>query len=140
MVEEVSVQATWERLKADPTSQLIDVRTQAEFAFVGVKDLDAIGKQPILIEWQSFPDNKVHPDFAVRLSKALQEAGTPKTAELFFICRSGGRSLMAARAMEQEGWLRCINVIGGFEGNLDENRHRGKAAGWKAHGLPWVQG
>jgi rhodanese-related sulfurtransferase len=140
VIEEVSVDDTWARLSSDRSSVLIDVRTRAEWAFVGYPDLNSIGKQPLLVEWQSFPDNRVHADFVDRLAEALQQAGASKDSELLFLCRSGGRSLMAARAMTAAGFSRCRNVTGGFEGSLDEQRHRGRREGWKSRNLPWVQG
>lgn len=139
-IEEVPVREAWKRLSANKASQLIDVRTRAEWAFVGVPDLSEIGRQPILIEWQTFPENRVDPNFNERLSSALQAAGVSKDTELLFICRSGGRSLMAARVMAAAGYSRCRNVTHGFEGSLDPSRHRGGLGGWKADGLPWVQG
>ncbi len=139
-IEEVSVNDTWSRLERDPKAQLIDVRTRAEWAFVGVPDLGSIGKRPVLVEWQTFPDNRVDPQFASRLIEALDVAGATKESELLFICRSGGRSLMAAQAMTAAGYTRCRNVSNGFEGPLDPLRHRGLLSGWKASGLPWVQG
>jgi rhodanese-related sulfurtransferase len=140
VIEEVSVEDTWSRLKSDPKAILIDVRTRAEWAFVGLPDLSSIGKQPLLIEWQGFPDNRVHEDFAVRLAEMLGKAGADHETEMLFICRSGGRSLMAARTMAAAGYSRCRNVTGGFEGGLDPHRHRGRQDGWKARNLPWVQG
>jgi rhodanese-related sulfurtransferase len=139
-IEEVPVDVTWERLATAATSVLIDVRTKAEWAFVGLPDLSSLGKQPLLIEWQSFPENRVHDDFAQRLTEMLRTAGIGHEAELLFLCRSGGRSLMAARTMAAAGFTRCRNVAGGFEGHLDPHRHRGQIEGWKAHGLPWMQG
>jgi rhodanese-related sulfurtransferase len=139
-IEEVSVQEAWTRLESDKTCLLIDVRTQAELAFVGLPDLKGLGKQALLAEWSSFPDNRVHQDFVERLSQALDRAGIGKETELLFLCRSGGRSLMAARAMASVGYTRCRNVTHGFEGNLDPSRHRGQVDGWKARGLPWSQG
>ncbi len=139
-IEDVLVDETWTRLAGDPNSVLIDVRTRAEWAFVGLPDLSSIGKQPLLIEWSSFPDNRVQADFAQRLTEMLSQAGKGHEAELLFICRSGGRSLMAARTMAAAGYARCRNVTAGFEGNLDPARHRGLVDGWKARGLPWVQG
>jgi rhodanese-related sulfurtransferase len=47
---------------------------------------------------------------------------------------------MAAEALAANGFRRCRNVAEGFEGPLDPGRHRGQLAGWKAAGLPWVQG
>jgi rhodanese-related sulfurtransferase len=91
-------------------------------------------------EWQSFPDNRVDPAFVEELASALDAAGVKKDSELFFICRSGARSRMAAEAMAAAGYSRCRNVADGFEGPLDADRHRGRVAGWKAAGLSWVQG
>lgn len=139
-VEDVTVQEAWNRLSGDPGSVLIDVRTRAEWAFVGLPDLAEIGKRVVMVEWQTFPDNRVDPAFAERLAGMLDAAGVARSAELFFICRSGGRSRMAAEAMLATGFARCRNVADGFEGPLDAHRHRGHAAGWKAAGLPWVQG
>ncbi|HRK17825.1 MAG TPA: rhodanese-like domain-containing protein [Hyphomicrobiaceae bacterium] len=139
-IEEVPVREAWKRLSSDPASQLIDVRTRAEWAFVGVPDLSSLGRQPVLIEWQTFPDSRVDPNFAERLKSALDAAGVSPDAELLFICRSGGRSLMAARVMASAGYARCRNVSDGFEGPLDPSKHRGTTGGWKAAGLPWVQG
>jgi rhodanese-related sulfurtransferase len=139
-IDSVSVEQTWERLKRDANSVLIDVRTGAEWAYVGLPDLSSIGKRPVLVEWQGFPDNRVNEAFVSRVDEALSAIGANKDSELFFICRSGSRGLSAARAMAAAGYSRCRNVVDGFEGPLDPNRHRGRLAGWKAKGLPWVQG
>ena len=119
---------------------LIDVRTQAEWTYVGLPDLSTLGRKVVLAQWQTYPDNRVDPAFGESLSAALSAAGTPRAAELFFICRSGARSRAAAEAMVAAGYSRCRNVADGFEGPLDATRHRGGAGGWKAAGLPWAQG
>lgn len=139
-IDDVPVSEVWKRLQTDAGSRLIDVRTKAEWAYVGVPDLASIGKQAVLLEWQTFPDNRIDTQFADRLGGMLSEAGVAKDAELYFICRSGGRSRSAAQAMAAAGYSRCRNVADGFEGPLDANRHRGRAAGWKVAGLPWAQG
>ncbi len=139
-IEDVPVLETWDRLKADPRSVLIDVRTKAEWAFVGIPDLSALAKDVVLIEWQSFPDNRIAADFAQRVEEALAQRGATKDDEVFFICRSGGRSRMAAEVMASAGYRRCRNVAQGFEGPLDADRHRGVAGGWKASELAWIQG
>jgi rhodanese-related sulfurtransferase len=136
----VSVQETWARLKSDAGSVLIDVRTGAEWAFVGLPDLSSLGKRPVLVEWQDFPGGQLNVAFVDRLAEMLTAIGANKDNELFFMCRSGSRSLSAARAMAAAGYARCRNVADGFEGPLDPNRHRGTLGGWKARGLPWVQG
>lgn len=139
-IESVSVDETWARLEGDAASVLIDVRTGAEWAFVGLPDLSSLGKRPVLVEWQEFPGNQVNKAFVHRLAEALAAIGASKDSQLLFLCRSGGRSLSAARAMAAAGYTRCLNVADGFEGPLDPNRHRGTLGGWKAMKLPWVQG
>lgn len=139
-IVDVDVREVWKRLQEDPAAVLIDVRTRAEWAYVGLPELSSIGKRPFLIEWQSFPESRVDPGFVEHLSDMLDAAGVDKQAEIFFICRSGGRSKMAAQAMTAAGYAACRNVADGFEGPLDTDRHRGQTAGWKAAGLPWAQG
>jgi len=139
-IEDVPVLETWERLKADPTAVLVDVRTRAEWAFVGIPDLSKIQREVLLMEWQTFPDSRIVPDFAQRLDAALAAKGALKSTEIFFICRSGGRSRMAAEQMTAAGYSRCRNVEEGFEGPLDSSQHRGRVSGWKFAGLDWVQG
>jgi rhodanese-related sulfurtransferase len=134
------VDDTWTRLKSSPETVLIDVRTIAEWAYVGLPELSSIGKRPVLVEWQGFPDDRLNTAFVDRLGEALAPLGANKDTELFFICRSGSRSLKAAQAMAAAGYIRCRNVADGFEGPLDSERHRGRLAGWKAKGLPWTQG
>ena len=136
----VSVEDAWTRLKSDTRAVLIDVRTIAEWAYVGLPDLSAIGKRPVLVEWQGFPDDRLNTAFVERVIEAIAPLGADRESELFFICRSGQRSLKAAQAMAAAGYMRCRNVADGFEGPLDANRHRGQAVGWKAKGLPWAQG
>ena len=139
-VRDVPVGDVWSRLKDDAGSILIDVRTRSEWAFVGLPDLSGLDKRVLMVEWQTFPENRIDPDFGARLQAELDRNGTAKDTDLFFICRSGERSRMAAEAMITAGYSNCHNVADGFEGPLDVDRHRGRLAGWKAAGLPWVQG
>ena len=133
------VEETWARLQSDETAVLIDVRTKAEWTFVGIPDLSATGRQVVTLEWQTM-DGRVDPAFTERLSGHLEQAGKGKDTHLFFICRSGARSRSAAEAMAGAGFGNCHNVAEGFEGPPDTSRHRGQVAGWKAAGLPWMQG
>jgi len=139
-IEEDDVASAWSALQGNPRSQLVDVRTRAEWTYVGIPDLGALGKRTVLVEWQTFPDQSVDPRFAERLANELQALGVQVDDDLFFICRSGSRSLAAARAMASAGYRACHNVTEGFEGPLDDDRHRGSLSGWKAIGLPWLQG
>jgi rhodanese-related sulfurtransferase len=126
-------------LADNPKSVLVDVRTRAEWSYVGLVDLSSLGKQPLLVEWQRFPDGQPNAGFVTELATQLEAQGADRTTELYFICRSGVRSLAAAQAMLRAGYPRCFNVAEGFEGPLDAQRHRGSRTGWKAEGLPWVQ-
>ena len=139
-IEDVPVEEVWARLEQDKGAVLIDVRTRAEWAFVGLPDLSQIDKRVLTVEWQTSPESRIDAAFPDRLGEALAAAGADRDAALFFICRSGGRSRMAAEAMANAGYRRCRNVADGFEGPLDASRHRGQVAGWKAAGLAWVQG
>ncbi len=126
-------------LAGEATSTLIDVRTQVEWAYVGVPDLSTLSKATLFLEWQSFPSMQVDERFVARLSTMLETAGVKRGAPLLFICRSGVRSRHAAIAMTSAGWAPCFNVSDGFEGPLDPRRHRGVVGGWKAASLPWAQ-
>jgi rhodanese-related sulfurtransferase len=126
-------------LEGDPSSVLIDVRTKAEWAYVGTPDTQALGKTPLFLEWQSYPSMSVDASFAARLEALLQSAGVERGAPLLFLCRSGARSRSAAIAMTSAGWGPCFNISDGFEGPLDGLRRRGGAGGWKVGGLPWTQ-
>lgn len=139
VAEDVPVEAAWRRLSEGSDTVLIDVRTRAEWAFVGYPDLASLGKEIVLVEWQSFPDSRPNQAFVAELSERLAALGASQDTELYFICRSGVRSQSAAQAMLKAGFTRCFNVAEGFEGPLDDARHRGARGGWKSKGLPWVQ-
>lgn len=126
-------------LKDDPSAVLVDVRTQPEWSFVGIPDLSSLGRDPVFIEWQTYPSMSVNAGFAEDLAAELRRRGTPPDAPVLFLCRSGARSRSAAMAMTQAGYGRCLNVAGGFEGGPDPSRHRGSLEGWKAQALPWTQ-
>lgn len=134
---DVSVQECWQALASD--SVLIDVRTRAEWAFVGFPLVPEGARAPVFAEWQSYPTMSVDPDFAGRVRSAVEAAGGSSQSALYFLCRSGARSMGSAAAMTQAGFPRCYNILDGFEGPVDENGHRGRLAGWKAAGLPWAQ-
>ena len=136
MVEDVAPRKVWEELGANPAAQLCDVRTDAEWSFVGVPDLSAVGKQPVLLPWQIYPAMEVNPMFADH----LRQAGLTEASHVYFICRSGARSRAAAEAARAAGFPHVYNVAFGFEGPPDAQGHRGARAGWKAEGLPWRQG
>ncbi|GAA0786719.1 rhodanese-like domain-containing protein [Roseibium denhamense] len=130
---------TYTRLQDNNPAALVDVRTQAEWTFVGVPDLRSIAGEPILVEWQGFPSSGPNPYFVRDLSELLAQKGLDQDASIYFLCRSGARSQAAAIALTQAGYSRCFNISDGFEGPLDGDGHRGTNSGWKAAGLPWIQ-
>lgn len=137
---DLSSPEAWETLAADPSAQLIDVRTHAEWTFVGLPDLAAVGRTPLLVEWQRYPDMSFNHRFVDELAALLAAAGAGPETPLLFLCRSGARSAAAARLFTQEGHSACCNIADGFEGPPDAEGRRGRVAGWKASGLPWRQG
>ncbi|WP_096702149.1 rhodanese-like domain-containing protein [Magnetospirillum sp. 15-1] len=133
---EISPAAAWERLASDPSAKVIDVRTQAEWSFVGVPDLSPVGKQVLLVSWQVFPTMARNDAFVAQ----VEAHGVKKDDTLLLLCRSGVRSRAAAELLTQLGYTGAWNVTDGFEGPHDSTKHRGAVAGWKASGLPWAQG
>lgn len=131
---DVSVQAAWDALKQNPKAQLVDVRSAAEWTFVGQPKLEDAAKQPVNVAWQSYPGMKPNEEFVAQVQAAVPDRAAP----LYMLCRSGARSRAAAMAMTQAGYV-AYNISGGFEGDLDGGKQRGKVGGWKAAGLPWAQ-
>jgi rhodanese-related sulfurtransferase len=132
---DVAPTTAWKILSERKDAVLIDVRTRAEWNYVGLPDLETLAKKPALLEWQVFPSMQPNPEFVAALAAALPDKATP----LLFLCRSGARSAAAAKAMTAAGYSTCFNVADGFEGPLDAQAKRGAAGGWKAAGLPWRQ-
>ena len=126
----------WEILAKEPKAVLVDVRTQAEWGYVGIPDLGAIGKKPLFTSWALFPTMEINERFA----DEIIAAGIEPDAPILFLCRSGVRSRAAAIAVTARGYMSCYNVASGFEGDPNAQRHRGTINGWKVEGLPWIQG
>jgi rhodanese-related sulfurtransferase len=125
----------WQALRDDSRAVLVDVRTEAEWRFVGTPDLNGIGKETVLLSWQHYPEMKVNASFAAE----LREKGVGAEATVLLLCRSGARSHHAAVALAAFGFGNCYNVSDGFEGPRDDNGRRSAKAGWKQAGLPWSQ-
>ncbi len=135
MVKNATPKQTWEALVNDPQAQMVDVRTDAEWAFVGLPDLGEAGKQPVLLSWQAYPQMQVNAGFV----EQMRQAGFTPEHHIYFLCRSGARSMAAANAAAAAGFPEVYNIDGGFEGPPDPEGHRGTVGGWKADGLPWRQ-
>ena len=141
LVGEVEPGEAWQILCEVKTARLIDVRTRAEWSFVGVPETGETGSKPVFLEWSSFPDMSVNTAFAEEIEEII---GPDGSGPLLFLCRSGVRSLHAAHAVAAHYAgkgveVTCINVAEGFEGDVDASGHRGSHNGWKARGLAWRQ-
>lgn len=113
-----------------PASKLIDVRTRAEWDYVGhVPD-------SVLIEWNTYPAGQRNPAFLAQLLAEVAKSDAP----VMFLCRSGARSHHAAQAATQAGYSNAYNILEGFEGDKDAQGHRNTVGGWRFAGLPWIQG
>ena len=140
-VGEVVPTAAWNILETEKDARLIDVRTQAEWNFVGMPDLSGLDQTLTCVEWASFPEMSKNPRFAEAVIEAL---GDEAPGKLLFLCRSGVRSLHAAQAVaarysEMGQAVDCLNVAEGFEGDLNAIGRRGIQNGWKHRGLAWRQ-
>lgn len=129
----ISSTQVWQSLQHEVGAVLIDIRTQAEWKYVGVPDLSSLGKSLIQVEWQVFPSMERNPRFL----RELQAQGVTPGRLVYLICRSGIRSRDAAEFLAERGYA-TYNVADGFEGPLDDDSHRG-ASGWRAERLPWKQ-
>ncbi|MGN2635472.1 rhodanese-like domain-containing protein [Nocardia takedensis] len=132
---DITPQQAWDILREHQDAILIDVRTEAEWRFVGVPDTTSIERPTLLIEWVDGTGAR-NPKFSEQLGEAL--AGRGAESPVVFLCRSGQRSANAARVATELGIAPSYNVLEGFEGGLDAAGHRGHE-GWRAAGLPWRQ-
>lgn len=126
-------QESWALLNENPDAVLVDVRTDAEWKWVGVPDLSSVGRQPVFVEWVR--SNGQRNDSFVA---DLMAAGIVGQRPVIFLCRSGNRSIPAAESATAAGIGPAFNMLDGFEGQLDLQGHRG-GTGWRAAGLPWKQ-
>ena len=123
-------------LRDNPRAVLVDVRSAPEWEFVGRPDLSGLGREPVLISWQTFPGMARNEAFVDEVGGA----GVTPDQVILLLCRSGQRSKHAAIALTEDGYQHCFNISDGFEGPKDEAGHRNTVSGWRASGLPWAQG
>ena len=127
----VTPHEAYQLLQGDPRVKLVDVRTEAERAWVGRV---AIGpEQHVAVEWNTWPSGTQNPAFAAQL-----QAVAGKDEVLLFLCRSGVRSRHGARVATEHGYAQCYDVLEGFEGDKDSEGHRKTVGGWCHAGLPWI--
>lgn len=136
---DLTPEQAWELLRENPDAVLVDVRTDAEWKYVGVPDVSSLGRQAALIEWVSHPTGARNDNFVDQLKEAgITADSSGSERPVIFLCRSGQRSIGAAEAATAAGIGPSYNVLDGFEGALGADGHRG-LVGWRAIGLPWRQ-
>ncbi len=131
---DITPDEAWKLLSENPDAVLVDVRTDAEWRFVGVPDISGLGRDVVYVQWSGL-DGKRNENFVDELIAA---GVSPGERPVVFLCRSGNRSIPAAEAATRAGIAPSYNVVDGFEGGLDSAGHRG-GTGWRAIGLPWKQ-
>jgi len=135
---DISPLEAWKLLSDNPNAVLVDVRTDAEWQFVGVPDLSSLGREVLFLEWNS-SDGRHNANFGDQLAEQISQSEADGERPVLFLCRSGNRSIGAAEVATELGIKPAYNIVDGFEGQLDANGHRGDT-GWRAIGLPWKQG
>ena len=123
-----------DRLQVNPQALFVDVRSKAEYKYVGYPE------NSILIPWIDDPDWEPNPEaFSDLVMQELNGRESVLNTEIILICRSGFRSNEALKCLENKGFTQVSHVASGFEGDLDENDHRGNLNGWRHDGMPWSQ-
>jgi len=151
----------YDMLNTVPDTYLIDVRTRAEYQFIGHPPTahlfpylfltDQLVKNGERWEYQLADNNK---SFVEEIGKKFQ-----KSNNLLIICRDGTRSILAAKELIKAGFKNVYNVKYGFEGPPfpyfeDKNLHKfytqlakrhkipvynhRRFYGWQRWGLPWT--
>ena len=121
---------TWALIQQQPGALFVDVRMEIESLYVGRPSGVHI------IAWYEYPD--LTPNAPEFVQQVAREAGA-KDRTVILICRSGKRTVDAGLALEAAGFTDVVNVVHGFEGDLDDGFHRSKLNGWRFDGLPWEQ-
>lgn len=136
-IKEISSQQAWEILEGDPQAVLLDVRTSMEYEYVG-HPLNAMH-----VPWMDAPDWNIDARFVDNVRDALvKRSGSDQDLEstvILAICRSGKRSQAAAEKLVSHGFNHLYNIEDGFEGDMDNKKHRNTINGWRVANLPWEQ-
>ena len=130
-VPDISAREACDILRRDPQAALLDVRTMAEWDYVGVP----LVTRYFQVEWRIYPDMTINPDFLAE----VEALDLPKEGPILVMCRTGIRSREAGAFLLQNGYAACYNIVDGFEGDRNRFGQRRSVNGWIAEGLPWIQ-
>lgn len=120
----------WQYLQAHPQALFLDVRMEIEYLYVGHP------QGVVHVPWYEYPEMQPRPEAFVT---QVRREGGREDLPVVLICRSGARTVEAGKALEAAGFAEVVNVLHGFEGDLDDHFHRGRLNGWRHDGLPWEQ-
>jgi len=121
---------TWDYLQAHPDALFVDVRMDIEYLYVGHPP------GVVHVAWYEYPEMQARPE---RFVAQVRREGGAAERPVVLLCRSGKRTVEAGLALEADGFIEVVNVLHGFEGELDEHFQRGRLNGWRSDGLPWEQ-
>lgn len=129
-MQHLTPRAAWQFLQQHPDALFVDVRMEIEYLYVGHPP------GVVHIPWYEYPEMQAHPQPFVQ--QVLREGGQ-LARPVVLLCRSGKRTVDAGLALEAAGFEAVVNVLHGFEGELDDHFQRGRLNGWRHDGLPWEQ-
>jgi len=119
MIKEIKSSEIKKFLESNPTTVLLDVRTENEWNTVGKPDTKDLGIKSYFITISQ------DPSFIESVKQNID-----KKKQVLIMCAAGGRSIVAANLLAREGY-NTLNVTDGFSGN-------GQDPGWKNLGLPSI--
>ena len=122
--------AAWVYLHTHPEALFVDVRMEIEYLYVGHPP------GVVHVPWYEYPEMQIDP---LRFVAAVEREAGGKARPVVLLCRSGRRTIPAGEALEAAGFGEVVNIVHGFEGELDEHFQRSRLNGWCFDGLPWQQ-
>jgi rhodanese-related sulfurtransferase len=122
---------SWDFLQERRDALFVDVRMEIEYLYVGHPP------GVVHVPWYEYP--QMQADAHGFVEQVRREAGGDTSRPVVLLCRSGKRTIDAGQALEAAGFTEVVNVLHGFEGDLDEHFQRGRLNGWRHDGLPWEQ-
>lgn len=135
-------------MKKDPKVILVDVRTPAEWQFVGHTHAAQIMIPSVIFKYDGFDEKKpryrseVNSNFVSQLEQQAAELGADEESVYILMCRSGAtRAQPAAKMLDQYGYKNVYVMTDGFEGSKTKTGDKAGFRlknGWKNSGEEWT--
>ena len=119
MIKQIKSSEIKKFIDNNPNTVLLDVRTEDEWNTVGKPDTKDLGIKSFFITISQ------DPSFLENVKKKID-----KKKQVLVMCAAGGRSIIAANLLANEGY-NTLNISDGFSGN-------GQDPGWKNLKLPSI--